>query len=138
MTHNQRGRLTVTLGGNWRIWSNTIPPGSRALGTVSRDGSFSDTGCLVQINATGLYAQINAGVLRTLPQAKVAAAIEAARAGSQGGPGRGQGAKAADGATGLKRVNVSLDEASIEALRQFGDGELSLGIRRAAAHIKAL
>lgn len=138
MTHNQRGRLTVTLGGNWRIWSNTIPAGSRALGTVSRDGSFSDSGVLVQIEDTGLYAQINAGALRTLPQAKVAAAIEDARSGSQGGPGRGQGVKAADGATGLKRVNVSLDEASIDALRQFGDGELSLGIRRAAAHIKAL
>ncbi len=138
MTHNQRGRLTVTLGGNWRIWSNTIPAGSRALGTVSRDGSFSDSGALVQIEATGLYAQINAGALRTLPQAKVAAAIESARSGSQGGPGRGQGVKAADGATGLKRVNVSLDSASIEALRQFGDGELSLGIRRAAAHVKTL
>lgn len=138
MTHNQRGRITVTLGGNWRIWSNTIPAGSRALGTVSRDGSFSDSGVLVQIEATGLYAQINAGALRTLPQAKVAAAIESARSGAQGGPGRGQGVKAADGATGLKRVNVSLDETSIEALRQFGDGELSLGIRRAAAHIKAL
>lgn len=138
MTHNQRGRLTVNLGGNWRIWSTTIPPGSLALGTVSRDGSFSESGVLVKVESTGLYAQINAGVLRTLPQAKVAAAIEAARAGSQGGPGRGQGIKAADGATNLKRVNVSLDEASIEALRRFGDGELSLGIRRAAAHIKAL
>lgn len=56
----------------------------------------------------------------------------------RGGPGRGQGVKSADGATGLRRVNVSLDEASIEALRALGDGELSLGIRRAAAHIKAL
>lgn len=49
----------------------------------------------------------------------------------RGGAGRGQGAKAADGATGLRRVNVSLDDASIEALRALGDGELSLGIRRA-------
>lgn len=138
MTHNQRGRLTVTLGGNWRIWSNTIPAGSRALGTVSRDGSFSDSGVLVQILATGLYAQINAGVLRTLPQAKVASAIDAARSGAHGGPGRGQGAKAVDGATGIKRRNISIDDASADTLRQFGDGDLSLGIRRAAAHIKAL
>ena len=64
--------------------------------------------------------------------------VDEARAGTHGGPGRRQGIKAADGATGLRRVNVSLDEASIEALRQFGDGELSLGIRRAATHIKAL
>ena len=135
MTHNNRGRLTVALGGAWRLYSNTIPVGSRALGTITRD--IGDTGALVQIEATGIYVQVNAGAARNLPQAKVAAAIEAARAGSQGGPGRGQGAKAADGVTGLRRVNVSLDEASIEALRQFGDGELSLGIRRAAAHIKS-
>lgn len=54
----------------------------------------------------------------------------------RGGPGRGQGVKSADGATGLRRVNVSLDEASIEALRALGDGELSLGIRRAARMVR--
>ncbi len=138
MTHNQRGRLTVNLGGNWRIWSNTIPVGSRALGTISRDGSFSDSGVLVQIEATGLYAQINAGVLRTLPQSKVAAAVEAARSGSQGGPGRGQGVKASDGATCFKLVNVSLDETSLAAAKTLGDGEVSLGIRRALSHHKPL
>lgn len=136
MTHNNRGRLTVALGGAWRLYSNTIPAGSRALGTVTRD--IGDTGALVQIEATGIYVQVNAGAVRTLPRAKVAAAIEAARAGSQGGPGRGQGAKAADGATGLKRVNVSLDEASIAAAKALGDGEVSLGIRRALSHHKAL
>lgn len=135
MTHNHRGRLTVALGGAWRLYSNTIPAGSRALGTITRD--IGDTGALVQIEATGLYVQVNAGAVRALPQPKVSAALAEVRTG-QGGPGRGQGIKAADGATGLKRVNVSLDDASIEALRQFGDGELSLGIRRAAAHIKAL
>lgn len=136
MTHNNRGRLTVALGGAWRIYSNTIPAGSRALGTITRD--IGDTGALVQIEATGIYVQVNAGAVRTLPQAKIAAAVEAARAGAHGGPGRGQGLKAVDGATGLKRRNISIDDASADALRQFGDGDLSLGIRRAAAHIKAL
>lgn len=136
MTHNNRGRLTVALGGVWRLYSNTIPAGSRALGTITRD--IGDTGALVQIEATGLYVQVNAGAVRTLPQSKVAAAVEAARSGSQGGPGRGQGAKAADGATGLKRRNISIDDASADILRAFGDGDLSLGIRRAAAHIKSL
>lgn len=56
----------------------------------------------------------------------------------RGGPGRGQGVKAADGATGLKRRNISIDDASADVLRHFGDGDLSLGIRRAATHIKAL
>ena len=136
MTHNQRGRLTVTLGGNWRIWSNTIPVGSRALGTITRD--IGDTGALVQIEATGIYVQVNAGVVRTLPQAKIAAAVETARAGAHGGPGRGQGIKAADGATGLKRVNVSLAEASSAAAKALGDGEVSLGSRRALSHHKSI
>lgn len=37
-----------------------------------------------------------------------------------------------DKAADLRRVNVSLDPASIEDLRAYGDGALSLGIRRAA------
>lgn len=49
-----------------------------------------------------------------------------------GGPGRGQGLKAADGATGLKRRNISIDDARRDILRALGDGDLSLGIRRAA------
>lgn len=59
------------------------------------------------------------------------------RVGGRGGPGRGQGLKAADGATGLKRTNITIDPESAETLRAYGDGDLSLGIRRAAAHIKS-
>lgn len=136
MTHNNRGRLTVALGGAWRLYSNTLPAGSRALGTVTRD--IGDTGALVLMEATGIYAQINAGTVRTLPQAKIAAAVDAARAGAHGGPGRGQGIKAADGVTGLKRVNVSLDEASIAIAKALGGGEVSLGIRRALSHHKPI
>ena len=132
MTHNNRGRLTVALGGAWRLYSNTIPAGSRALGTITRD--IGDTGALVQIEATGLYIQVNAGAVRTLPQSKVASALAEVRTG-QGGPGRGQGIKASDGATGLKRRNISIDDASADVLRALGDGDLSVGIRRAAAEI---
>lgn len=135
MTHNQRGRLTVDLGGKWRWYANIIPAGSKCLGTVTTQ--HGETGALI-FTASGIYARLNAGALVSLPQAKVQAAVEAARAGSHGGPGRGQGIKAADGATGLKRRNISIDDASADILRQFGDGDLSLGIRRAAAHIKAL
>lgn len=53
-------------------------------------------------------------------------------ASGRGGPGRGQGRKPADGATGLHRRNISLDDARAEILRTIGDGDLSLGIRRAA------
>lgn len=81
MTHNNRGRLTVALGGNWRLYSSTIPAGSQALGTITRN--IGDTGALVRIEATGIYVQANAGVVRTLPQDKVADLVEAARRGQE-------------------------------------------------------
>jgi hypothetical protein len=133
MTHTNRGCLTVFLGGIWRHYTNAIPVNSRAIGTVTRDEC--DTGALVLIEATGRYVQINAGVSRSLDQRKVVAALAEVRTG-RGGAGRGQGIKAADGATGLKRTNITIDQASADALRAFGDGDMSLGIRRAAAHIK--
>lgn len=71
MTHNN---LSVQPNADWRIYTATTPAGSRALGTVSRDGSFSQAGALV-ITAAGIYAQINAGVLRSLPQKQVASAL---------------------------------------------------------------
>lgn len=76
MTHNNRGRLTVDLGGKWRLYTNTLPIGSKPLGTVTR--GIGDAGALVLIEATGLYVQCNAGSLRSLDQAKVMAAIASA------------------------------------------------------------
>lgn len=135
MTHNQRGRLTVDLGGNWRRYANIIPPGSKCIGTVRTTNG--ETGALI-FTGSGIYARLNAGTIVSLPQGKVQTAVDAARAGSQGGAGRGQGITAADGATGLKRVNVSLSEENIVSLRRLGEGNLSLGIRRADARIKTL
>lgn len=133
MTHTNRGRLIVDLGGKWRLYANTIPSSGVALGTVTKDDA---TGALVFIERTGIYVRLNAGAMVVLPQVKVQAAIDAARAGSHGGAGRGQGIKAADGAANLKRTNITIDPASADTLRAFGDGDLSLGIRRAATHIK--
>lgn len=64
-------------------------------------------------------------------------AVTGQQASTHGGPGRGQGIKAADGATGLERRNVSIDPESAGILRAFGDGDLSLGIRRAAVLVKS-
>ena len=58
-------------------------------------------------------------------------------ASTHGGAGRGQGLKAADGASGLERRSISIDPASAVILRAFGDGDLSLGIRRAAVLVKS-
>ncbi len=64
--------MKINLNGKWRLYSRRIPAHSRAIGTVTRDGC--DTGALV-LMATGLYVQANAGVIRSLPQALVAAAL---------------------------------------------------------------
>ena len=75
MNHSNRGRLTVQIDGPWRLYTTTVPKGGRALGTVTRDGL--DTGALVLIEATGLYIQVNVGVIRSLDQRKVKVALAA-------------------------------------------------------------
>jgi len=77
MTHTNRGRLAVEVDGNWRLYANTLPAGAEALGTVTRGAG--ETGALIRYAGTGLYAQINAGAVRSLDQRKVRAAIEAAQ-----------------------------------------------------------
>lgn len=52
----------------------------------------------------------------------------------RGGAGRGQG-RHLIAATIARRINVSIDDATAERLRAYGDGNLSEGIRRAAGLI---
>ena len=114
MTHTNRGRLTVNIDGKWRLYTNTIPGGAEALGTVTQ--GEGDTGALVKLSS-GLYVQINAGVLRNLDGRKVAAAL-----GTAGRPSE---------MTGGKRVNVYLDAESISIASSLGKGNVSEGIRKA-------
>ena len=51
----------------------------------------------------------------------------------RGGAGRNQGRKTEDGTRGLKRLNVTLDVESVERARRLGDGNVSLGLRKAVA-----
>ena len=120
MTHNNRGRLTVDVNGNWRLYTNTLPANATPLGTVTRD--VGDTGALVRMDKTGVYAQINAGAIRNLDGRKVAAAM-----GITGRP---------EEMDGGKRVNVYLDAASLERARDIGNGNISVGIRIALAQAK--
>jgi hypothetical protein len=76
MNHTNANHLTVNIGGNWRLYTNTIPKNSTPLGTVTRNGR--DTGALVRIEATGIYVQVNAGVVRYLDTRKVVASLAAA------------------------------------------------------------
>lgn len=72
MTHINRGRLIVIIGGNWRIYTR-CPPGWEMVGTVQLGMEIGALGK----SPIGLYAQINAGAIRSLPQNKVIAALAA-------------------------------------------------------------
>ena len=74
MTHEQRGRITVNLNGNWRLYSNILTYTAKGLGTVIADG---ETGALIYFSQTKIYARLNAQVIKPLNQRKVIAAIEA-------------------------------------------------------------
>lgn len=52
---------------------------------------------------------------------------------THGGARKGAGRKAKDGAAGLTRFSVTLDRTSADKLRLLGGGNLSAGIRLAAA-----
>lgn len=115
MTHSNRGRVTVDLNGDWRLYTNTIPANSTPLGTVTRDES--DTGALVHIESTGIYVQINAGAIRSLDGRKVSAAL-----GTAGRPSK---------LFGGKKVNTYLDAESVAIATRLGNGNVSEGIRKA-------
>lgn len=76
--HDNRGRYTVALGGNWRLYTNSAPAGCTMLGTITRGGI--ETGALALTEA-GIYSMINARVFCSLDQRKVAAAIITANLG---------------------------------------------------------
>lgn len=115
MNHDNRNRITVETSGNWRLYSNSIPAGAEAIGTVTR--GIGDTGALIRFLETGQYAQLNAGAVRTLDGRKVSAALGAA-----GRPATMEGGK---------RVQVYLDAGSLTTAARMGGGNVSEGIRRA-------
>jgi hypothetical protein len=69
-------RITVTPDGPWRLYQHIALPGWTMLGTVQRG---TDIGALGR-SAVGVYAQLNAGAVRSLDQRKVQAALDAAAA----------------------------------------------------------
>lgn len=119
MSHDNRSRITIEQPGKPRLYQATALPGWEMAGTVTRGDS--DVGALVRNLATGNYAQANAGVIRTLDQRKVRAALDPAAKKLEGG----------------KRVNVYLDDASLARAAELGDGNVSEGIRIALARTAA-
>ena len=73
MTHSNRGRLAVDTNGNWRLYTHPLP-GWEMLGTVQRGLEIGALGK----SPAGIFAQINAGSVRSLDQRKIQAAINGA------------------------------------------------------------
>jgi len=76
--------VSINTAGNWRIWwgPSPLPHGAEARGTVRRDAG--DEGALLEM-ATDIFAQGNAGVLRSLPQREIHERLYMAKIGSAGG-----------------------------------------------------
>lgn len=113
MTHDNQDRIAVNTDGNWRLYTSSLPPMSTVLGTVTRGGI--DTGALARIDKTGVYVQINAGVVRSLDGRAVAAAL-----GLIGGPGRGQGRKPLAPDEQTVPVTIRLTESQRDKLSALG------------------
>lgn len=75
MSRAHRSRITVESPGKPGIYQLAPLPGWETIGIVTdADG----TGALVRNTRTGIYCRANAGALRSLPQAKVVAALASA------------------------------------------------------------
>lgn len=76
---SNRSRLTVTLGGPWRLYQHAVPPGWDMLGTVQRG---DEIGALARNKATGNLVLMRAGSVSMLDQRKAQAALQAAQNGT--------------------------------------------------------
>lgn len=72
MSRQHRNRVTVDPAGKAGLYQHQPLPGWEVMGTIS---TAEGTGALVRNQRTGVYCQANAGVLRSLPQRKVVAAL---------------------------------------------------------------
>lgn len=77
-----RSRLNVEIPGSPGIYQVAPLPGWDVIGTVTaaEGTSAESSGALVRNRRTGIYCMTRGGALRSLPQAKVLAALKAGAA----------------------------------------------------------
>ena len=94
-------KISVCTTAPWRIyWAMPLPQNSTAHGTVTRE--TGETGALIEMHATGIYVQGNAGAIRGLPQREVIVALHQAELGARGGAARTNAKRAAVRANGRR------------------------------------
>lgn len=72
---SNRGRLTVTPGGPWRLYQHATLPGWEMLGTVQRG---DEIGALARNGKTGVLVMMRAGAVSVIDQRKALAALNSA------------------------------------------------------------
>lgn len=70
MTGINRGRYTIIANGPWRLYTHQ-PKGWEMVGTIQRQ---MEIGALA-LSPAGVYAQINAGSIKSLDKRKVLASL---------------------------------------------------------------
>lgn len=74
MSRINRSRVAIDLPGKPELYNSVPLPDWETLGTIT---DAEVTGALVRNKLTGIYCRANTGVLRSLPQRKVDAALSA-------------------------------------------------------------
>ena len=115
MKNDNRARIAVDLPGKPSLYQSYSLPGWEIFGVVYR--GQDDVGALGKNLNTGIYGQINNGVVRSLDQRKIKAAL-----GISNNAGRPS--------IGVKSHTVTLTDAEWDALKAVGDGNASDGIRK--------
>lgn len=73
MTNQNKCSYEVNIAGPWRLYTIICPPGWRMMGTIEREWELPGA---LGLSPVGLYAQINAGVIRSLNQRAVTTALQ--------------------------------------------------------------
>ena len=69
-------KYTITTPGNPSLYNTTPMPGWEVIGEIKREGE-AIAGVLVKNKNTGLYAQANAGAIRSLDSGEVERTLKA-------------------------------------------------------------
>ncbi|QXP83010.1 hypothetical protein [Methylococcus sp. Mc7] len=62
-------KIVINPEGKWRMFTSTIPPGGKPIGTITRNGY--DTGALVYLPQTGRFVKVNRGVCASLNKPQI-------------------------------------------------------------------
>ena len=133
--------VDVRFGREWKL-SPIAPrvmqdmPGFRALGTATAEtGAGARSGILVRHIQKKSYRLVTDDAAIDLQHAHTHPFLKERRGGHHGGPGRAQGPLSADGRAYTKRVCVTIPAAVVDAVVDYGQGAMSLGVRKLAAAI---